>query len=192
MIILKEELLIGTGKERYCFQHPNDDNLCIKISKETRNRKYEENKKEYDYFNKYFRWNEQTLPIAKPFQWISTNLGEGLCYEKIQDYDKKTSRTLKALLANNAISQEKIITEMMLLKEEFVEKLIYPIDLNLGNIAFQRLSENQYRLVLIDGYGTTNIVPAMTISKKLGRKQIARKFDKQINKLLNKYATQAA
>ena len=40
---------------------------------------------------------------------------------------------------------------------------------------------------MIDGYGTTNLIPAMRISKRLGRKQIERKFYRQITVLVEAY-----
>ena len=80
-----------------------------------------------------------------------------------------------------------IIEEIEKLKKEFSENLIYPIDLNLGNMLLQKTSSNSHRLILIDGYGITNKFPAIYISKGLGRKQIERKFTRQIALLNNEY-----
>ncbi|OED44765.1 hypothetical protein ACH42_06740 [Endozoicomonas sp. (ex Bugula neritina AB1)] len=91
------------------------------------------------------------------------------------------------MLDNNQIKLESVIVELLILKDEFVNKLIYPIDLNLNNIVFQRITEHKHRLVLVDGYGITNIFPAISISKKLARKQIMRKFDRHISTLIEEY-----
>lgn len=185
MIELKEEHFIGEGKERLCFLHPDHKNICIKISKSSRNRKYEENEKEYMYFNKYLKKMSGSLPISEPVKWVNTNLGRGLMYHLIRDFDGSISKSIYTLITENELSVKQAALEMESLKQEFCEKRISPIDLNPRNILLQKLSHNKHRLVLIDGYGINNIIPVVHLSKIFGKKHIIRRFDRHITQLKN-------
>ena len=183
MIELKAEHFIGKGKERLCYQHPNHENLCIKISQKSRNRKYEENEKEFSYFNKHLK-GSSNLPISEPVDWVQTNLGRGLTFQLIRDHDGSISKDLKTLIAQNQLSYDDAIIGMEQLKQEFCEKMISVIDLNLGNLLLQKISDDEHRLIMIDGFGIKNMIPVLYLSKFLGRKEITRRFDRYIKELM--------
>lgn len=183
MIELKEEHFIGKGKNRVCYQHPVHKDICIKITQKNHKRKYDENEKEYKYFTKHLKNKDADLPISAPSNWVETNKGKGLCYKLILDFDGNISKSLEYVLKNNQFSMKEAIEEMKKLKQVFCEHMISPTEVNPENILLQKLSEKKHRLVLVDGLGTSNIIPAFYISKKLGQNQIARRFDRRIQKM---------
>lgn len=101
IIILGEELLLGSGRYRECYQHP-DNALCVvkiekqKISK-AQNSAHSRELRFYNALtdNKYF---------AKFIDIELTNLGPGLVFEKIQNADGS-----KAAKLMEFYSQKKLI-----------------------------------------------------------------------------------
>ena len=92
MLFLDKKSFISKGAFRYVYNHPADSNKIIKIDIQDKNG----NKREIEAYNKFNQSIKNFTP--KFFGEIETNLGKGLIFEKIYDYDskKQASQPLEA------------------------------------------------------------------------------------------------
>jgi len=181
LIILTKNLLIAKGGERDCYLHPRDDTKVIKIvhKKEEHNN---QNRLEYSYMN-YIkkRRNIDLSQITNCYGYENTNLGEGLVFDRVIDFDKTPSKSFRYYLANKLIpldEQKELITE---LKEYLEKNLILFVDTSLTNIFCPKISQNKYKLVIVDGLGAKRTGIKFTLyktSKLYTKYKIKRQWDK--------------
>ena len=154
-IVLKDDLLLAKGGERFCFVHPEDKLKIIKILNPELKKHNQQNQLEYDYYQfLYSNYNvDDLLNIARCYGWVNTNYGQGLMFQRILDYDGEQSKHLRYYLRNNLLSKQQ---EEYLLNDlkYFLEKnLILFIDVSTVNLFCKRISEKDYKLVIFDGLG---------------------------------------
>lgn len=155
-LYLCNELLIARGGERACYSHPLDKNCIIKVTEKT----IEDNKQnllEYKYYLYLKNKKVNFLNIARCFGWTETNLGQGLIFQKILDYNLEVSKSFRFYLRNNILSK---IEEKRLLKELEIylcENKILFIDVSTVNVLCQKLSKDKYKLIIIDGLGARRL-----------------------------------
>lgn len=185
-VILKEDMLIGEGRNRKCYLHPDDENLCIKIAFEKAKRSVN---RETGYFRRLQRRGKSFEMIAKYFGKVQTNLGEGEVYELVRDYDGNISKNLRYYLN---LRDEKYRVEIA----ELVEKLrkylageyILFSDLDVENILLKKLGETEYRFVVIDGIGDNNQIPFLEYFPLLGNRRSVRKWEDFRVQFLNEFS----
>ena len=93
-IELNNELLIGKGTRRSCYQHPDDASLCIKISTGTPNGIKQQNRESH-YYRAMEKRGVDFRHLARYEGSIETNLGTGHLYECIKDHDGSYSKSIK-------------------------------------------------------------------------------------------------
>ena len=155
-IILKDEHFIAQGGERICYLHPLDNTKVIKIiSPRDRVLAYngERNLIEYKYFNFLDKLNIPFTHITKCYSYIDTNLGEGLVFDKVYDYNGEISKTFLELVKFGNITKEQEENLISELKEYIIGNNILFIDYAFGNILCCEYDKNRYKLVIIDGLG---------------------------------------
>ena len=153
---LDRSLLLAKGGERICYIHPNDNTKIIKVlyTKGTHNNQNELEYIYYEYLNKY---NIDLSSISKCYDYIDTNKGKGLVFERIMDFDGKPSKSFRYLIANKLLPydvQEQLILE---LKEYLDKNLILFVDTSLTNIFCKKIEDNKYKLIIIDGLGAKRL-----------------------------------
>lgn len=187
VIVLKE--IIGKGNERLCYKHPELENKCVKITYNQKRGRSDESKVEYKYFKKIKKRlsNPSDAPIALAYHWVDTDQGKGLLCDRVNDYDGKVSKSLDYYRKNNLISKSYIDKGI----ESLLDKLLqYSICINYvhdRNILVQFASKDDFRFILIDGLGNTNLIPLGYWFKKFARKQTARRFYKKYPEIYNSY-----
>lgn len=149
-IVLTKELLIGEGNERACYIHPHDQNLCVKI---TKNAHREQNKIEYYYFSQLKRKKVPFEQITEFYGKVTTNLGDGLVFERVLNSDKTPSMRLDLAIKNNFLSKEEAFKLLTNLKNYAIQYNIYIGDRNVDQILLQEINGSK-RLKIIDGIGT--------------------------------------
>ncbi len=152
-IQLNESLLIAKGGERACYLHPLDNTKVIKIlyTKGTHNN---QNKLEYIYINDLKRKKINLSHIIDCYGFISTNLGEGLVFDRALDYDGKPTKSFRYMVANKMLTikeQRKLIEE---LKNYLEENLILFVDTSLTNLFCQEIKKDRYKIIIVDGLGS--------------------------------------
>ncbi|NLS13565.1 hypothetical protein HGP28_11745 [Vibrio sp. SM6] len=178
MITLLDNSFIAKGSERACYKNPENEEQCIKVYWH-RKRKRNESKQEMKYSKRHLKNIEF---IAKPICWVNTNLGKGLTFPLIKDYDGRPSKTLAQLISS--LNYSELANKLIELKRSLIDNNISITDLPPQNICCKFKNELEYDLIIIDGFGYSNIIPVAYFSKSLLRKQIIKRFDRHLAQLM--------
>ena len=180
MITLSDEYLIGKDSERICFINPENENECIKIywqKKRKRNESYNE-----------LKYSKRKLKdinfISKASEWTLTDKGIGLIYDLVRNYDGSISYTLDYALDNDIVDENIINIKLKELKVKLLQHNIAVTDLVPKNICCKFIDEYNFELIIIDGYGYSNLIPIGYFSNKLQRKQTEKRFNRVLGQLM--------
>ena len=180
MLILNKDHYIGEGEIRLCYYHPDDMNLCVKIPRETTTRNY--TLKEIKYFKKLSKRKKKnySYKFFSDFQGeVLTNHGLGQIFDLILDYDsKEVSKTLEYyLLHSNIVSDDKIESALIKLKQMMIKHRVFTRDLRSRNICCRLInSKNDIELIIIDGIGHRDFFPLADWFNYFSRKKVERIF----------------
>ncbi|RLA82594.1 MAG: hypothetical protein DRG78_06755 [Epsilonproteobacteria bacterium] len=148
-IELDKKNIIATGGERDCYIHPECSQKLIKIA----HTKTDTNQMEDIYMTYLNTKNISFLNIAKYYGQINTNFGKGLVYELVLDYNNKISKTFRYYMANDLLPYKIQIQLLNELKLYLQNNNVVFIDNNLDNMLCKKVSQDKYRLVIVDGIG---------------------------------------
>lgn len=182
MVRVDENLFIGEGRNRKCYIHPSDKNLCIKISSKKGLRS---SNRERRYF-KRLHWYSKNMKMISDYRGtIKTNLGNGDMFELIRDSDGSISKSLKYYLSlNDENTNSQVIEQIEKLRIYLTKVYILISDLGLDNILLQKDSNNNLKLMVIDGIGDNNQVPFLEFIKPLGLKRSAKKWEQLKSRIM--------
>lgn len=189
-VILNESLLYGKGTHKKCYMYPNNKNLCIKLP--YNNDGKDDILREIDYMRilKKRKKNYEILP--QYYGKVETNLGTGYVFEIIQDYNGNKCQTLedfitsKTLFANNF----NLITNMLKnLKKDLYNNEIITMVLFPENILFQKISETEYRIRIVNDMGSSVLIPLEYYISYFAHNKILRRWVKFLNVLKTKYGS---
>lgn len=159
MIKLSNNDFIIHGACRAVYNHPTDFSKIIKINLDNKVDAKYGNEREIESLKAFNKINNNINNIfnfiPKFYGYIDTNIGKGLCFEKIFDYD--TNKTSDKILdyinknSNDAIRFKDIILKQVKnMFDVFAENLIFTTSFGLENIVIQKLSKNNIRVLTID------------------------------------------
>ena len=158
-IILTDELFLGDGNHKIVYAHPTDKNLCVKLlrtpddpdfAKEMRYRKALGD-----------RANSMTL-LTKYFGQVETNRGDGYLFERVIDFDGKSSPTMLNVLADTVVYRDRLpATEELLLdfKRAYFDEKFLLAGVDPDNYLVQQISPTERRVRIIDNIGIATFVP---------------------------------
>lgn len=153
-IQLSDSLIIGTGRDRTCYEHPTNKEQCIKIS--INNNK--QSRREVRYFT-FLRKNNTNFSHVSEFTGkVVTNLGQGFCFKLIREKNGDVSPTLREVLESKIISLKNVQHELMQLREYLITNRICVRDISPSNIIYQTTSQG-INLIIIDGISNPNLNP---------------------------------
>ncbi len=153
MIHLKHTPVLGQGSERRCYQHPEDDSKVIKVAyKGGKNRS--QNKIESVYYQHLLSCHADLSMLAGYFGQTMTDLGPGLIFERVCNYDGSDAISLLEALEQQTVSEELIRTLIKRLANYLNENAILFVDVGFANILLPRQADNSYRISVIDGIGS--------------------------------------
>lgn len=143
--VLHLETLIGHGGTRECWQHPLNDNLCVKVNLENR----KNNSLLYE-IHVYERIKNLLpgLVAAIHFELVETDKGVGLVSDLVRDEDGTISPCLIDYLKNGGDSK-KILNPLNRIIKRMIVRDIFFLDLNKGNFAVQTL-HGKKAVIMID------------------------------------------
>lgn len=182
MLVLSKDHYIGEGEIRFCYYHPDDMNLCVKIPRENTTRNY--TLKEIKYFKKLSKRNKQkySYKFFSDFQGeVLTTLGLGQKFDLIRDYSSnEVSKTLEHyLLHSSKISDNKIESAIMTLKQMMIKHRVFTRDLRSRNICCRLVnSNNDIELIIIDGIGHRDFFPLADWFYFFSKKKVERIFER--------------
>lgn len=152
MIELFELSLVGKGGERNVYIYPNDSSKIIKVLK--KNAKHNnQNLLEYKYM-KYLESKKLDIShLTKCYGFVNTNLGEGLVFDRVMDYDNTPSKSFRFMVAHKLIEEGLQLKLLEELKNYLEDNKILFVDNSMTNIFYQKTSEDNGRLIIVDGLG---------------------------------------
>lgn len=141
MVYLSDDSKLGRGTTRTCYQHPENENLCIKVMHS--HSKLKINFLEFKFYQKLAKKKVPLEHLPQCYGFVETNLGKGLVYERIKsDY----ADNLEQIVKRRLLPKKKIISMLKDLENYCLDNIISMCDRGLRNII---LSKN--KLYYIDG-----------------------------------------
>ena len=120
-------------------------------------------------FHGAFRWGDHIGFVQECF----LTKEQGGAFDRV--------RFLGDVINDPAYDREKLRADIRALKTELIRKNIIAMDLHGGNIVFAE-RDGKERIVIIDGLGTPEAVPAPQYIRLLGRLKTERKWKDFLNR----------
>jgi len=198
MIELNDELMFAQGGRRYCFFHPEFHDRCVKTLAPagdplTRKReaawykrlrplaKFNDNLRELASFQELSRRGEVVWDhFPRCFGIHATTRGDGIVTDLIRDVDRAISITVRHYVRKNGKTPE-LQSALDLFFKFLLSHHIITRDILDHNLVVQ-IRPDGLRIVMIDGFGSSEWIPFSTWSKALGRRKILRKMDRFKNR----------
>ncbi|MGI9295267.1 MAG: YrbL family protein [Pseudomonadales bacterium] len=186
MLQISDSHLIGKGSERTCYVHPENSDQCIKINHSSLTKQSDN---ELKYLTILLKRNISWQHIPKLYGVVQTNLGDGVVYDLIRDYDGEVSKTLAHYLTSETDIEEarRIVAALQEFRDYLLSQHIMVRDPNATNFALQKYNQDKVRLVLIDGIGNANFAPMFNQLNWFVDMKIKRKWKHFERSLLNKH-----
>ena len=192
MINLKGVMPFAEGGNRICYIHPDDRNICLKISKPEVIKKMYQNapwykklrsEKSFDdnfreekaYQQKAIKEHQQTIwkHLAKWYEFVETSEGLASCSELITNNDKVALNLEEYLFRKGRtleIDEALKEFEMFLKETKLLTKNIIP-----HNLAVKE-NDSGLTLKIIDGLGCMSFIPLPKISNAFADRYIKRRI----------------
>lgn len=154
MIELNNNLLIGTGRDRACYYHPQDPQLCIKVALRPEKQTYREKR----YFRLLQKQKKDITLLALYRGTIETNLGLGALYDLIRDDNGHVSPTLTEAIRSKHINADQVKQLSAQLKDYLFSEVISVRDLSPNNVMIQT-HQGILRPVIVDGVSNPGVNP---------------------------------
>lgn len=182
MLYLNDSQLVGRGTERYCYRHPHDPSLCIKVTHNLTNNK-QQNAKDYAYFKKLERRGIDWTHLPHCHGWVTTDKGEGLVFDLLQDDNKQPLKSLSQLLKSGGLDLETLEPSLQDLHDYLLRNRIFTSDLRESNIVCDNDGSHPPRLFIIDGIGDRDFIKLAAHCPPLGRLKVNRQWAKFIKRM---------
>ena len=159
ILTINEELFIGSGGHQATYIHPIDQTKCIKIP---HMKDDSDVKKEMRYRRMCATKLERSRLVTEFFGTVETNLGLGYVFERVLDYDGKTSKDLKDFLPTTKPEKnflQRIWTILLNFKSDFLRENIAIVDTDITNFMVQEYAPGAYRVRIVDNIGTPVLIP---------------------------------
>ncbi|MZI95743.1 hypothetical protein F9817_21400 [Vibrio sp. CAIM 722] len=186
---LDTSLLLGAGNERLCFIHPDNELLCIKVTKPGVFHR-SQNVIEQQYFN-YLK--EQNVPFTYLPEYhgvVETNYGTGLVFDRVVDCDIRPAQRLDKMLAEKQISSAQASHVIEELQHYLLKYGIMVGDINPDQILVK--TENKsLKPYIIDGVGPRRLGMKSFIYTRVGfmaRYKLRKNWPNLIHRLGLKHA----
>ena len=158
-LTIDESLFIGSGGHQTTYVHPIDSRKCIKIPHLPDD---EDVRKEMHYRRACAKKLAKSRLVTEFFGTVETNLGLGYVFERVLDYDGKTSRDMKKFLPTTCPDTEtlhRIWTILLNFKSDFLRENIVIVDADIENFMVQEPSPGVFRVRIVDNIGTPVLIP---------------------------------
>ena len=181
MIQLNDKHYIGEGEIRFCYEHPKNKALCIKIPRPETTIEY--TNKELLYFKKLSKRNKNKYGYSfysDFYNEVETNMGKGQVFDLIRDETTgEISKTLEFYLNNTSkISDEELDAALKKLKKQMINNKIFTRDLRARNICCKLNKNDSIAFVIIDGIGHRDFFPLADWFHFFSIKKVDRTFTK--------------
>lgn len=164
-------LKLSQGGTHDCWQHPADDNLCVKTARLDKFKSRTRGLYDFLYFLRHLKFKtsledviqdmsreikiykiiNKLLPgrVAKIYNLVETDKGPGLVCELVRDFDGIASPDLYKYFKSWQDTQ-KLLTGLNWISKRIIMRDLFFLDFNRGNFAAKTLSDNKIIIILID------------------------------------------
>ena len=188
-LYLTSDLIIGVGHHKTTYLHPSDATLCIKIPFHQNDIDIKRELKYRSILNK----RAKTPALLPKYQGtVYTNKGIGYVFERISDYDGKTSSTLleyiKFLTTNTNTCDIKIHFQYILSKlhKTWLEEKIVTSDADPMNFLVQRISPTECTIRIVDNIGTPVLIPLAYYIDYIAERRVQRYWKRLLKNISEK------
>lgn len=186
-IILTDNLYLGTGMHKTVYAHPTDPHLCIKILHTTPDPDLE---RELRYRKTLGSRADSMTLLTKYFGEVDTSEGKGYLFERVIDFDGKSSKTLLNLLDEAIADKTKLpALEKILLdfKDVYFAEKIPLAGIDADNYLVQRISPTENRVRIIDNIGTSAAIPLAYYFDMFAQKRAVKYWRQFVGELSLRY-----
>ncbi|MDR1310611.1 MAG: PhoP regulatory network YrbL family protein [Burkholderiaceae bacterium] len=167
IVFLKEELFIGEGEHKKCYEHPGNGDLCVKVIHSAFGKRKDAIdkaiKREVGYQTAMNKNGACLLaPISRYFGTVKTNFGTGYVFELIRDGDGRISSSLHEYLKSDDVLRNflpQLVHVLLKLREDMLSLKIVTMNIFPKNILVQKGPENIVKLVIVDNVGSASLIP---------------------------------
>jgi hypothetical protein len=204
LLHLQNSQPIGVGGHRTCYVHPERTELCVKVLHEPwrqinrrlnapfrhirPRRHYDENRSEYHELRKLQRklGTAMTAHFPQVHGLVRTDVGEGLVVDRILDPDGQTSLTLKNYIWLYGLD-DACLRALEAFWSFLIRHRVMVRDPMPHNLVVQKKGDGQLRVIMIDGFGSSDLFPFRAWVGSLAEKKLAsrrRRMQRQIERHL--------
>lgn len=168
--------LIGEGRHRRCYLHPDNDHRCIKIVYSMASGGDKELKRELKYYKHLSDRGINWDVLPRYYGEVETNLGTGYIYDLVRDFEGDIAKSLAYYLAESQKTGDFAWLPPLLqtFKRSLAREHIVTMSLKPDNILVQRLSTTKSRLVIVDNIGEASFIPVASYIRYFYDKKLTR------------------
>ena len=188
---LTPDLLIGRGRDRLCYRHPNDPDFCIKVAA---NGPEKQTRREKEYFLYLLRKGADLRYIAPYMGEVETSMGTGGLFPLVRNDNGEVSRTLSQSIHAGEIDQLTVENKLNELYCYLLNNGICTRDISPNNIMVRRRGE-QLDFILIDGVSSPGHNPLTIRLPALVKRAIDKSWEslmRKVKQLLDTVGSKAA
>ena len=190
MIRLKDKMPIAVSTTRACYPHPEDAGKVIKIVRQKDiSSKNNANWQEWQHYNYLLKHHGKLDFINECFGFIETDLGQGLIWQCVRDYNGEIASNMKDIVRSpekyDLIKIEKVLNNYC---DLLIKKNIQLFDLNPLNVMIRICSEGTYQAVAVDikgRYANYEFIPISTYIPFFSRRKLRRRCNQLTKWYLN-------
>ena len=201
IIQLSNRMPFASGTKRDCYIHPNDPDLIIKVipahksievlhsskiwirrmlqTPESMDANRGEREK-FEKLGKKFENLRESIPNLVEYRGqVQTDLGEGLLFRAIKNYDGAISESLGSAAKTGGYVRASLLGALQSLESVQGDGSIYN-DLGIDNLVVEILdsSHSKYKLWIIDGINCRSLIPVAEYVEMYARVRKAKKLRK--------------
>ncbi|MGL6315364.1 YrbL family protein [Vibrio sp. WXL103] len=172
--------VVGSGNERVCYRDPEQPSRCVKVSHLKQSK---QTRREIKYYQYLVKRRVSFAHIPKFFRKVEQGQYIGMEMEFICNEDGSRCASLREYLNRplNAAEVERLESSLTQFKHYLIDNNIIPCDFSLSNLIVMELGQEQLKIMMIDGLGSTELIPLSIYIRSIGRRKIERKWQRFIS-----------
>ena len=186
MIKLSPELLLGEGRDRLCFRHPDDACLCIKVAKKTE----KQTRREKRYFTYLMANPAKDCSQLSCYRGdVQTDQGIGALFDRVTNADGSDCLTLRQAIEAGQLSRAEVIELTQQFKTYLWNNAICVRDISTNNLMVRHDQNQQKQLLMIDGVSNPGVNPLTIYWPWLARHYLQKSWHSLEQKIERAFST---
>ena len=180
-------LVVGVGRHRACYIHPEDASKCIKVVHNPGEHAFQEIKRELAYYKHLESYLKDWSGLPRFYGEVETNLGRGFVYDRIVDFDGRPSQSIEQRYNQNYLNQlhEELSRLIDRLRRYLWDNRIVTMFIKPYNVLCHRISASEIVPVVCDNIGSASVFPIEYVCPWFCHKRQERQFKRFICLFLN-------